>query len=69
MENTVLSFLSSLSEAEAKVVWEALSQYVDNTRDADATEDLSKGAADSLLVAEALLEKMDAAMAVLMEGQ
>lgn len=67
MENIVLSFLSSLSEAEAKVVWEALSQYVDNTR--DATEDLSKGAADSLLVAEALLEKMDAAMAVLMEGQ
>lgn len=66
----MLSFLSSLSEAEAKVVWEALSQYVDNARDAieeHDEKDLPKGSVNSLRVAESLLEKMDAAMAVLME--
>lgn len=58
--------LKGLNEEQARVVWVALAQYVDNTRDSieysgndDAKEVVS------LAVAEGLLERMDAAMAAL----
>ncbi len=68
MHARLAALLEGISESEARVVWEALGQYVDNAKDAiDAhgEDDLPKGLDESMLVAESLLEKMNSALAML----
>lgn len=51
--------LENLTEAEAKVIWEALNQYVDNTTDADEEPQI----AAKISVATILLGRLDGAIA------
>ncbi len=56
--------LASVNEAEAKVLWTALAQYVENAQCTEEAEDAH--VADPLLTAaEGLLERLNAAMASL----
>jgi hypothetical protein len=70
MHTRLSPILAGLSESEARVVWEAIGQYVDNAKDAinvHDEEDLPKGMDEALLIAESILEKMNAAIAALVE--
>ena len=65
MHARLAPLLAGLSEAEARVIWEAIGQYVDNVRDAINDDDDADPLEINLTIAESLLEKMDSAIAML----
>lgn len=65
MHANLAATLANLTEEQARVVWAAMGQFVENTRDSVDSGDNAETEAHDLELAEAVLEKMDAAMAAL----
>lgn len=61
--------MHDLSSIEFLAVWDALAQYVENSQEAEALEDLSSGEIAKLRAAESILARFDAAKAALTAGK